>query len=220
MARAGRSSAPPARRPKTASPEDVEARLIDAALALAARDGWRAASLAAIAAEAGVGLAAVYGRVADKTAILAALMRRIDRAVLAEPADLDGSPRDRLFDVLMRRFEALQPHRAGIVAVVRGGVDPVRSAALLPALGRSMAWMLTAAGLEADGIAGRLRVAGLTVVYANAFRVWLDDDGADLGKTMAALDRGLAQAERWAAALPRRRPSGSPNASIDPEDAC
>ncbi|MBV8167764.1 MAG: TetR family transcriptional regulator, partial [Alphaproteobacteria bacterium] len=156
-------------------------------------------------AEAGVGLAALYDHIPDRTSILAGLMRRIDRAVLAAPAEAEGSPRDRLFDVLMRRFEALQPYRAALLALARDGVDPLRMAALAPALARSMGWMLAAAGLEAGGILGRLRIAGLTVVYATAFRAWLADDGADLGKTMAALDRGLAQAERWASALPGAR---------------
>jgi len=208
VARAARTSGAARRTRKAAdggSDDALEARLIDAALAIAARDGWRAASAAAIATEAGVGLAALYERFPDRTAILAALMRRIDRAVLAEPVDPEGSARDRLFDVLMRRFEALQAHRAGITAIVRAGVDPLRMAALAPALARSMAWMLTAAGLEADGLFGRLRLAGLVVVYTTAFRAWLADDGADLGKTMAALDRGLAQAERWASALPNAR---------------
>ena len=64
------------------------------------------------------------------------------------------------------------------------------------------AWMLEAAGIGSGGLAGRMRAAGLAVVYARAFRAWLEDDSADLGKTMAALDRGLAQAERWASVLP------------------
>ena len=210
MARAARKSGA-ARRTRTPTDDasvadaSLEARLIDAALAVAARDGWRAANPAAIATEAGVGLAALYDHIPDRTSILAGLMRRIDRAVLAAPAEAEGSPRDRLFDVLMRRFEALQPYRAALLALARDGVDPLRMAALAPALARSMGWMLAAAGLEAGGILGRLRIAGLTVVYATAFRAWLADDGADLGKTMAALDRGLAQAERWASALPGAR---------------
>ena len=209
MARAARKSGAARRTRKSTDDGDaadtLEARLIDAALAVAARDGWRAAGPAAIAAEAGVGLTALYDHVPDRTSILAGLMRRIDRVVLAAPVEAEGSPRDRLFDVLMRRFEALQPYRAGLSAIARDGVDPLRMAALAPALARSMGWMLAAAGLEAGGILGGLRVAGLTVVYATAFRAWLADDGADLGKTMAALDRGLAQAERWASALPGAR---------------
>ncbi|MBI3515673.1 MAG: TetR family transcriptional regulator [Proteobacteria bacterium] len=179
-------------------------RVIDAALSIASRDGWRGASLAAIAAEAGVGLAALYDRFPDKAAILAGLMRRVDRVMLAaEAADAaEGSPRDRLFDVMMRRFETLQPWRAGIAAIAAAGIDPLSALALVGSWRRTLGGMLEAAGIGADGLAGRLRIAGLAVVYARAFRVWLDDDGADLGKTMAALDRGLAQAERWASALP------------------
>ena len=194
------------RRGGAASPtadSDVEARIVDAALRLAARDGWRATGLSAIAAEAGVGLAAFYDRFPDKAALLAGVMRRVDRAMLAaDDGGAEGSPRDRLFDVIMRRFEALQLLRAGIAAIVAAGPDPLAAPTLLGAWRRSLAWMLEAAGISASGLAGRLRLAGLAVVYARAFRVWLSDDGADLGKTMAALDRLLEQAERWASSLP------------------
>ena len=192
----------------TAEPtgDQLDERVIDAALALAARDGWRAARLPAIAAEAGVGLAVLYHRFRDKPAILAALVQRVDRAMLASGGDepAEGSPRDRLFDVVMRRFETLQTMRPAITAIV-AGVDPASAARALCAGVRSLAWMLEAAGIDSAGLVGRLRIAGLAVVYARAFRAWLDDEGADLGKTMAALDRGLALAERWAGALPVSR---------------
>jgi AcrR family transcriptional regulator len=193
-------------RAAAADDRTADDRIIEAALSVAARDGWRAAGLAAIAAEAGVGVAALYERFPDKAAIVGGLMRRIDRAMLAADGSerADGSPRDRLFDTVMRRFDALQPWRAGIKAIVAAGPDPLGALAFVASLQRSLAWMLEAAGIRSDGLAGRLRRAGLAVVYARAFRVWLEDDSADLGKTMAALDRGLAQAERWASALPGR----------------
>jgi AcrR family transcriptional regulator len=196
-----RKSPGPAATPPVTSTED---RILDAALRLAARDGWRAAALARVAAEAEVGLPALYALFPSKPALLVGLLRRVDRTVLAgtTPAPSDGSPRDRLFDVVMRRFDALQAHRAGLAAIVAAGVDPLGRLALIGPLRRSMAWMLEAAGIASDGWAGRLRVAGLAVVYARAYRVWLGDDSADLGKTMAALDSGLARAERWVSALP------------------
>ncbi len=196
-----------------APPISTEDRILDAALRIAARDGWRAAALARVAAEAEVDLPALYALFPTKPALLVGLLRRVDRAVRAgaTPAPSDGSPRDRLFDVVMRRFDALQAHRAGLAAIIAGGRDPLGGLALIGPFRRSMAWMLEAAGISSDGWAGRLRGAGLAVVYARAFRVWLDDDSADLGKTMAALDSGLAQAERWVSALPgvvARRPEG------------
>jgi hypothetical protein len=52
-----------------------------------------------------------------------------------------------------------------------------------------------------------LRVKGLALAYLWTFRVFLDDDGEDLGRTMAALDRALARCESVAQSLPggRRR---------------
>lgn len=189
---------------KTAAAPTTEDRILDATLAVAARDGWRAASLARIAAAAELDLAALYAQFPSKPALLAGLLRRIDRAVLAgdAPDAAEGSPRDRLFDVVMRRFDALQPWRAGLLAIARDGVDPLSGLALAGPFARSMAWMLEAAGIPSGGLAGRMRAVGLAVVYARVFRAWLEDDSADLGKTMAALDRGLALAERWASALP------------------
>ena len=51
-----------------------------------------------------------------------------------------------------------------------------------------------------------VRIEGLTLIYANALRVWLTDDTPDMAKTMAALDQGLRRAERLVELCrPRRR---------------
>ena len=177
---------------------DAESRLVDAALRLAAQQGWGATGLAQIAAEAGLPLDQAYAACSSKFAILAAFHRRIDRAALAEPAiDSDASGRDRLFDILMRRFDALAPHRAALRAILRDSIgDP---AALLgaPALLRSMAWMLEGAGISTAGWRGSLRIQALTALYLWVLRDFLSDESVDLAKTMAALDRGLRRAQSF-----------------------
>jgi AcrR family transcriptional regulator len=172
-------------------------RIIDAALSLAAREGWQGLSLGDIAKEARLPLSAIYSRFGGKAAILDAFVHRVDRAVLAGPApDRDGSARDRLFEVLMRRFDALTPHKKGLLAIARDvSRDPVSWLCGSQALSRSMAWMLEAARIEGGGPWGPFRVNGLALIYLNAFRTWLRDDSADMARTMAALDRGLRQAE-------------------------
>jgi AcrR family transcriptional regulator len=175
-------------------------RILDATLALAEREGWRKASLSAIAGEAGVPLHELYGEFRSRSAILGALMARTDASVLAETpvADAKESPRDRLFDVLMRRFDALKPHRAALKAIARElGSDPPTALCSGPAFLRSMAWMLEAAGLSSAGMRGRLRVRALAALYLWVLRVFVRDDSEDLAKTMAALDRRLRQAEPW-----------------------
>ena len=183
---------------------DTEDKILSAALALAADDGWRWVSMAAVAARAGVPLADLRDHFPSKVDLLAGLLLRTDQQVLAGGLAEPGEPaRDRLFDVLMRRFDALTPDRDGVAAVLRDlPTDPLAIALLAPRFLTSMAWMLEAAGLSAQGLAGAARVKGLAVVYLDALRVWLRDDSEDLARTMAALDRGLRRAEGLARALP------------------
>ena len=178
---------------------DIAERIISAALELAVSDGWGAASLSDIAARAGVTLAELRNAFSSKAAIVNGFVKGIDEKVLAgiEGGDEASSTRDRLFDVLMRRFDALAPHKAGIAAILRDTcTDPVGGMCLLPRFLCSMAWMVEAAGLSSAGVAGMVRAQGLALIYANAFRVWLRDDSADSSQTMAALDRDLCRAER------------------------
>ncbi len=189
---------------KTGSRPITPDRVIEAALTLAAAGGWRGLGLAGIAREAGLTMAELRSVFPSKAAILAGFVRRTDERVLAGGGGEDGSssPRDRLFDVLMRRFDVLQPDRNAVGAIIRDSLsDPVAVLCQGPMLFSSMAWMLEAAGLSSAGPIGVLRTKGLALVYLLALRAWLKDDSADLSKTMAVLDRGLRQAEKMAAFL-------------------
>jgi rpsU-divergently transcribed protein len=178
---------------------DPAARIVDAALALAVREGWRRVSLAAIAAEAGMSVLELYAVYRSKAAILDRFHRRIDAAALAGADSVaDERPRDRLFDIVMRRFDALSPHKDAVAAVARDAVaDPLAALCGVPAMLNSMSWMLEAAGVSASGWIGRARVKLLLGIYLSVFRVWLSDDSPDMTRTMAALDSRLRHAESW-----------------------
>ena len=186
-------------------------RIIDAALACIARQGWRRLSLADIAAEAGLPILGVYRLYSSKPAILCAFFRRIDEAVLAAPLDSepDERPRDRVFDLLMRRFDALTPYRAALEVLGRElPTDPLAALAAGAGLLRSMRWMLEAAGISGEGLGGVLAVKLTAAVYLATLRVWLRDESPDLAPTMAALDRRLRGIERWYG-IGRRRESAA-----------
>jgi len=174
--------------------------MLDAALALAAREGWRRASLGAIAAEADVSLGEAYALFRSRAAILTGLIARIDARILARSGrpDPDETPRDRLFEILMRRFDALKAERAALSSIARDLLgDPATALCTGPAVLRSMAWMLEGAGISSAGLIGRVRTKLLAAVYLAALRAFLADDSRDLAKTMAALDRGLDRAGPW-----------------------
>jgi AcrR family transcriptional regulator len=194
------------KRPSGRGPKGAPRDPIDAALELAAQQGWRHTSLADIAAAANMPIGDLYQQYPSKMAILAGFIRRVDLALLNGTAAADHSdegPRDRLFEVIMRRLDLLQPHREALAAILR---DPAAVACGLAHPGRrALRWMLTAAGIESDGPIGRLRRAGLGLIYLETLRIWLKDDSSDLAKTMAALDRRLRQAENLLRLLPGRR---------------
>ena len=183
--------------------------LIDATLKLVPEEGWRGLSMAAIAAEAGLPLLDLYRAFPSKAAILCAFSRRIDEAVLATPVEPepDERPRDRVFDLLMRRFDALQPYRSALEVLDRElPSDPVAALAAGAGLLRSITWMLEAAGIATGGIGGAVAVKLTTAAYFMTLRVWLPDQTPDLAPTMAELDRRLRGIERWLGAGRRRPP--------------
>src|SRR5207248_10300779 len=91
-------------------------RIIQTFMALLAEQPFERIGLADVASGAGVALAQLRAAFASTFAILAARVKEIDRIVLAGgEGDLEGeSPRERLFDVLMRRLEALQADKEAV----------------------------------------------------------------------------------------------------------
>jgi ubiquinone biosynthesis protein COQ9 len=192
--------------------------LIAAAFQMAAEQGWRSVSVAAAALAAGLPLARARERFPGRAAILVRFGRLADQAALAE-APSDGPVRDRLFDLLMRRIDALQAHRAGVLALLRAlPAEPPTALLLALATRRSMRWMLEAAGIATRGIHGELRVKGLLAVWLWTVRAWRADDSDDLSATMAALDAALRRADQAAGWLGwRARAAETPSEAGEPE---
>lgn len=186
--------------------------LIAAALQIAAETGWRAVNVAAAARAASLPLARARERFPGRVTILLRFGRMADQAALAE-APSDGSVRDNLFDLLMRRIDAFQAHRAGVLALLRAlPAEPPIALLLALATRRSMRWMLQAAGVPTSGVRGELRVKGLVAVWLWTIRAWRSDESHDLSATMAALDVALRRAESaaewlgWRPSLPEPMP--------------
>ena len=139
--------------------EDEPRDLLVTAFELIAEEGWSRLSLVAVARRAGVAPAEVYRELPSRGALLAALSRRIDEAMLeVEDADLVGlPPRDRVFELMMARLEALVPFRPGLARLARSARgDPCLVLATALRLERSLAWLQDAAGLRSSGLRASL----------------------------------------------------------------
>ncbi len=179
----------------SSSPRD---KIIDALMDLAGERAFDDISIGDIVLRAGVSLADFREAFPSKGAALAGFNRRVDRAVLSAKSDaLEGEPaKERLFDVLMRRLDAMAPWRAGVRGVAAWARrDPLSAAALNREALNSMRFMLEAAGIGSEGSLGALKLQGLVVAFGRVLAVWFDDEDPGFSETMAALDRELTRGE-------------------------
>jgi AcrR family transcriptional regulator len=201
-----RSPSSPANPSASATPPSGTSRerIVEAFMALLAEQPFERIGLADIAARAEVSLSELRAEFASPLAILAAHVKETDRKVLAgaDPDMAEESPRERLFDVLMRRLELLEPHKQAMRSLVRSArFNPGLAVALNSLAVRSQQWMLAAAGIGAAGPKGLARAQGLAVLYANVLRTWVDDVEEGQARTLAALDRELARGQYFSGLL-------------------
>jgi AcrR family transcriptional regulator len=170
---------------------DFDQALIAAAFQRAAELGWTRLTIVDAARAAGLSVAEARARFPGKLALLLRFGVLLDQAALAA-APSDGPARDRLFDLVMSRFDAMKPHRSGLRALLRHlPGDPPLALLLGCATRRSMRWMLQAAGISTAGLRGGLRVRGMVAVWLWSLRAFEGDASEDLAPTMAALDTAL-----------------------------
>jgi AcrR family transcriptional regulator len=197
----------------------AEPDLLSSAFALLAERGWAGLSLVALAERVRLPLVEVHRQLPDRRAILRALSERVDEAMLeVDRAELEGlPPRDKLFELIMRRLDALAPYRAGLARLARDTRrDPCILLPITCRLDRSLRWMQELAGLRAYGLRARLQRRALLAAYLRALQTWFGDDPDDLAKTMAELDTLLRRVERLVGLRePRPRTGGAARPAPD-----
>ena len=187
--------------------KQLDQTLIAAVFSQAALRGWADVNIAEAARDAELPLGRVRARFPGRGAVLLRFGIMADEAALAAGSS-EPSPRERLFDMVMSRFDALQQHRAGILQLLRAlRTDPATSLLLYGATLRSMKWLLDGASIPSSGVVGALRVHGLLALWLYALRAWEADESPDLSATMAAVDRGLDRAIQAENMLPSRGPA-------------
>ncbi len=170
--------------------------MIETTLQLAQDVGWQRVSLVNASREAELPLQRVRQRFPFKAMILLRLNQQIDDAALCGES-YGTTVRERLFDLLMRRFDAMQDYRSGICAIMRTlPRDPALAAFLAGTTMESLRWIADAAMLNRQGLTGIVRLNALLALWSRALISWEKDDSPDLATTMQTLDGALARAER------------------------
>lgn len=198
-------------------------RIIDrgllAALDLAATKSWSELTLGEIAIKAGLTLNDFHG-IATRETLADAVDAYFDRAMSCEAITTDDLPRERLFEVIMLRFEAMEDYRDGLKSLLRyRETQPSIFLRLPAACTASARWALASAGLDDDtGAPLSLKVLAIAFVIARTERAWRKETSGDFALTMAALDKTLRAAEEsmgWLSRLTSR--SATPRQDTEQE---
>lgn len=181
-------------------------KIVASFLSLLGDKGWHGFEMADVACDAGVKLSVLRAEFPGKTACLRAFLSEIDQKVLDSiDPDMEGEPaRERLFDVLMTRLDTLSPHKDAIRALRKAVQrDPQLALKLNREAVTSQRWMLTAAGIPANGPRAAVMSQALVVAFARVVDTWLDDEDPGLARTMSALARQLDEGEVWMGRIDR-----------------
>jgi AcrR family transcriptional regulator len=178
---------------------DPRRAAIEALMRLVAMRGWEGIELTDIADEAGLDLKTLRGLFPSKGAMLAGFARMIDDEMLSEPTtDMAGEPlRERLFDVMMRRIDALTPYKAALAKLIPAiRRNPLELAAMNGVALNSWRYMLASANIPTADALGQIRLQGAVLMFSSVLDVWIRDEDAGLARTMATLDKELDKAGR------------------------
>lgn len=180
--------------------QKTKQKIVASFLTLVGERGWNGFEMTDIAAGAGVKLSVLRAEFSGKTACLRAFLSDVDQTVLdsIDEEMADQPARERLFDVLMSRLDALAPHKDALREMKRAAArDPQLALRINREAVTSMRWMLTAAGIPASGPRASVMAQGLAIAFARVVDTWLTDEDPGLARTMSALDRQLDEGESW-----------------------
>lgn len=181
--------------------DELAERIIDAALAEAeAAGGWHHLSLRRIAETLGISMVEIGRRFRDKNAIADGWFDRARLATLAAVGpDLAARPvRERLLILFCQWFDALAPHRAVTVQMVREKMWPFHPHHWVPLvfnLSRTILWIRDAAGMRAASPRSEIEEIGLTWLFLATFAVWSRDPTAGQQRTRRFLEQRLREAD-------------------------
>lgn len=161
--------------------------------------GWAHVNCAEIATTSDIKVKVAFVEFRNRYAYVTELIRSIDAEMLAN-SDLnmgEEPARERLFDVLMTRFDAMQDHKPLIIALNKAAKkDPLLSLHLLALSRLTTDWIMDIARISPSGLMGIARSKGALAAYGRTFMVWLEDDSEDMAKTMSCLDKTLRKGEQ------------------------
>ncbi len=108
----------------------------------------------------------------------------------------DSSSKDRLFEVLMARFDILNTYRKPVKNLFTNfRSNPHQFLPLVPSFIETIILMSTLAGINVNGPKGAINIKSIFIIYILSAFTWVEDENESLEKTMMVLDKYISKAD-------------------------
>ena len=179
--------------------ENKKEKLIILGFKLIEKKGWKYFSLKSLAKENKSDLESIKNFFKNKSQFLVSFSEMIDNKVLANVDKEEfnkNSIKDNLFELIMLRFENLNPYKTGLKILLSDlKKSPVELKKIMKKVLDSMDLFLEIANVKNNYLMDFIKVNIIFIIYSYVFNVWLDDQSSEMSKTMVELDKWLSKAE-------------------------
>jgi ubiquinone biosynthesis protein COQ9 len=181
-------------------------QVLKSALDLISEKGWKSFDVEYLSPLLSVPIQDIYEILPHKTDLLPLFHQHAEAALyssLQQEDLLATSPKERIFELFLLKFEILEPYKPGLQRLCQEiWCDPKTIVSEGKAHHDSMETLVKFAGISTEGPLGFLKTKILLGIYLATFRIWLQDPSPHMEKTMAFLDQNLSwwdlQMQRYA----------------------
>ena len=175
---------------------------IKLAFKLIEEKGWNDFSLEKLAKEESIKIEDLIFFFKDETNLIESFSEMIDEQVIKE-VDLNefnqNSVKDNIFELIMIRFEKLSPYKKSLDILLKQlKYEPKTLKKLTKKIFNSLDLFLEISNAKNNYVFDFLKLNIMFIIYGYTFKIWLEDDSEDMGKTMAEVDKWLSEAEGYA----------------------
>ena len=181
--------------------KNIKAKYIVVAFSLIEKEGWKEFSLNKLAHVTKKKIDEIKKLFPIESKILEDFTEMIDEQVIK---DIDheelaqNSVKDNLFELIMTRFEKLNPYKGAMKIIFKElQRQPIILKKLTKKICDSMDLFLELSNAKNNYFLDIVKLNVILIIYGYTFKVWLNDDSKDMGKTMVETDKWLSKAENF-----------------------
>ena len=178
-----------------------QAELIKYSFDLIEKEGWNSFSFNKLSKSLNAELNLVKNLLKSKKQLLIIFSEYIDEEVMknVDINDLkDNSVRDNLFELLMLRFEKLQPFKTSLRILLNDlKSKPGDLKKIYKKIINSLDFYMEISNSKKNFIFDFIKFNSIFLIYSLTFKTWINDESKDMSITMAELDKWLSKAEHY-----------------------